>query len=293
MDPSTRLDATTTAVVTDSAADLPVEGRAPNWRVVSIPLHFGSRTYRPGEDIDAAEFYRLLPRADVMPTTSQPSAADLEAVYREVLEDYDSLLVLHLSGKLSGTVDAARAAAREIGEERVAVIETARVSLGLAQLVHRVQARLEAGTTLAEVEDFVSGTLPSSGCIFTVETLEFLQRGGRIGRAQALAGSMLRVRPILALQDGEVGPIGRVRGGHRVLPAMRAALEERTEARGRVHIALGHADRPEGLAALEAMVREARPEAVVDFAGELGPTVGTHGGPGLLGLGYLHDPVDR
>jgi DegV family protein with EDD domain len=292
MEPGTRLDAATTALVTDSSADLPLEGRAANWRVVPIPLHFGSRTYRPGVDIDAAEFYRLLPRAEVMPTTSQPSAADLAAVYREALGAYDTVLVLHISGKLSGTVEAARTAAREIGEDRVAVIETARVSLGLAQLVHRVQARLDAGTTLGEIEDFVIDTLPRSGCIFTVETLEFLQRGGRIGRAQALAGSMLRVRPILALQDGEVGPIGRVRGSHRVLPAMREALEERTDAHGRVHIALGHADRPDGLAALEAMVREARPEAVLDFAGELGPTVGTHGGPGLLGLGYLHDPLD-
>ena len=129
--------------------------------------------------------------------------------------------------------------------------------------------------------------------MFSLETLEFLQRGGRVGRAQAAAGSLLRVRPILQFDDGEVAPHSRVRGSHRVMPAMREYLEERSDPDRPLRVALGHTRRPEIVPELEEMVRQARPRASIDLVSEIGPTVGTHAGPGAYAVAFVHDPLDE
>lgn len=128
--------------------------------------------------------------------------------------------------------------------------------------------------------------------LFTLETLEFLQRGGRIGRAQYMAGSLLKVRPILHIDDGEVNPISKVRGSHKVLPEMRKVIEEHTPADVPLRAVIAHAQRPENVAAVEAMLKEVRPNSTLEYTYELGPTIGTHGGPGTLGLTVVDDPAD-
>ncbi len=206
MDPARRLDAGSTALLTDSGVDLPAALRPPNWRVVPLTIVFGDEALRDGIDLDAAAFYRRLTAADRLPTTAQPSVEDLAAAMRVALERHDSVVALHLSEKLSGTAEAARAAARAVGEERVMVLESGAASLALALLCLRVQARLEAGTTAGELAAAVEALRAGQRTGVCPATLEYLQRGGRIGRAQAMAGSLLRVRPILVIEDGEVGP---------------------------------------------------------------------------------------
>ena len=292
MEPAHHLDASSTAVVTDSSADVPPGRRPPNWRVVPISVSFGAESFADGVDIDAAAFYERLARSDRLPTTSQPPTGLLADVLREALETHETAVVLPLSGRMSGTAEGFRAAAREVGEERVMVLESKSVSLGLGLLALRLQALLERGCTAAEAQDALGELSDAHRVVFSLETLEFVQRGGRIGRAQAVAGSLLRVRPILQFDDGEVAPYSRVRGSHRVMPAMREYLEERSDPDRPLRVALGHTRRPEVVADLEEMVLTARPLASIDLVSEIGPTVGTHAGPGAYAIAFVHDPGD-
>ena len=293
MNPAHHLDASSTALVTDSSADVPPEDRAPNWRVVPIPVAFGGESFSDGVNLDAAEFYERLGRSDRLPTTSQPPTGLLVDALREALETHETAVVLPLSGRMSGTVEGFRAAAREVGEERVLVLESKSVTMGLGLLALRLQALLERGCTAAEAEAAMARLSDDHRVVFSLETLEYLQRGGRIGRAQAVAGSLLRVRPILQFDDGEVAPYSRVRGAHRVMPAMREYIEQHSDPARPLRVALGHTRRPEIIDELEQMVGAAHPGASIDLVTEIGPTVGTHAGPGAYAVAFVHDPLDE
>jgi DegV family protein with EDD domain len=293
MESAHHLDASSTAVVTDSSADVPPERRPSNWRVVPIAVSFGAESFADGVDIDAAGFYQRLERSDRLPTTSQPPTSQLADVLREALETHETAVVLPLSGRMSGTVEGFRAAAGEVGEERVMVLESRSVTIGLGLLALRLQALLERGCTAAEARAALEHLSDAHRVVFTLETLEFAQRGGRVGRVQAVAGSLLRVRPILHFEDGEAAPYSRVRGSHRVMPAMREYLEQRSDPDRLLRVALGHTRRPEVVVPLEKMVRDARPRASIDLVSEIGPTVGTHAGPGAYAVAFVHDPLDE
>lgn len=292
MDPGRRLDAARTALVTDSSADVPADRRPVNWRVVPIPVIFGDESFADGVDIDAAGFYERLARSDRLPTTAQPSVAAIAAVLRDALESHETAVVLPVSGRMSGTLEAARAAAREVDEERVLVLESDSVCVALGLLALRLQARLERGCTAGEAVAAMDRLRADHRCVFSLSTLEYLQRGGRIGRAQAVVGSLLHVRPILQIEDGEVAPAGRVRGAHRVLPAIQEFLERHSEPDRPLRVALGHASRPEVIPQLREMVESCRPRAAIDLVGSVGPTVGTHAGPGAFVIAFVHDPLD-
>ncbi|MDH3227348.1 MAG: DegV family protein [Thermoleophilia bacterium] len=284
IDRTAALSVANTAIYTDSGADLPASLRADNVRVCPLTINFGQESFKDGVDITPEEFYARLSTTSVMPTTAQPSSAELADLYREALAEREYIVALHLSERVSGTAEAARAAAREMGADRISVIYTGQIACGLSLLISRVQEMLEAGTTLAGIEAQVDHFRANCLTLFTLESLEFLQRGGRIGRAQYMAGSLLKVRPILEVADGEVSSVGKVRGAHKVIPALAAALAESTPADTPLRVAIGHAQRPEAVGRVAQMVRETRPQASIEYTFELGPTIGTHGGPGTVGL---------
>ena len=292
VDPTLALTATTTAIVTDSAADLPPDTLTDNTFVVPIPVNFGTETFRPGIDLDAEEFYARLSAGGETPTTASPSVGEFVETYTKALERYETVISLLMNRKMSATVEVARRAGLEVDPDRIIVIETESVSFQLGLLVRRAQARLAQGTTLGEIEDLVDQFRRTQGTVFTLETLEFLRRGGRIGRAKALVGNLLGLRPLLELDDGEVVPVRRVRGADRVLPAMREYLEARSDPARPLRVALGHARASDAIPALDAMVREARPNAIIEMVTEIGPTVGTHAGPGTVAFAFFHDPMD-
>ena len=279
-----RLDAASTAIVYDSTADLP-EGPAAHesWRMVPLTVQFGEVALRDHVDLGAEEFYRRLRASQTLPTTSQPTPAAFAAVYDELLADHDHVVSLHLSGRLSGTVESARLAAAPYGR-RVTVIDTGGVSVLLALAVVEVQRLLDAGTTRAALCRFVDRFRAEAHCVFSLETLEFLVRGGRIGRARALVGGLLAVRPILAVEDGVVTPVRRVRGARRALEALVEELDRRVPPPRPVRVIVAHGAAPEAGRALEAAVRRARPDAELLPMGTIGAVVGTHGGPGVVGL---------
>src|SRR5438876_3589102 len=206
------MDLTTdnTAIVLDSTADYP-EGpdRFPSWRVVPLYVRFGEESFRDYEELGPHESYERLRRAAELPTTSQPTPGDFLAAYED-LARYERILSLHIPAKLSGTVESARRAGEELGGGKVRAIDTGTVSAGLAMLALAVQRRLRRGTTDDEVDALVERFRREGRIIFTVDTLEFLAKGGRIGKAAAMAGQLLNIKPILGLEKGEVVPLKRV-----------------------------------------------------------------------------------
>jgi DegV family protein with EDD domain len=169
------------------------------------------------------------------------------------------------------------------------VIDTRTVSAAIALLGFAVQRRLERGTTDEEVDALFERFQAGQGVVAALDTLDFLARGGRIGRAAAFAGTLLDVKPVLAIRDGEVVPLKRVRGSRKAIEELRAQLVGASEDVDTLHVAMVHAAVPERLELLEAAVREVRPRAQLDLAAELGPVIGTHGGPGALGLFWFDD----
>jgi DegV family protein with EDD domain len=180
-------------------------------------------------------------------------------------------------------------AAEELGDGRVRAIDTETASASIAMLALAIQRRLERGTTDAEIDALVERYRRERGLLFTVDTLEFLQRGGRIGKAAAFAGTLLHVKPILSIEHGEVVPVRRVRGERKAFAELAAALESETRDEPAFRLAVAHAAAPERAAELQALVRERRPHAELELVVALGAVIGAHAGPGTLALFWFRD----
>jgi DegV family protein with EDD domain len=284
------LSAANTAIVLDSTADFPdAPERYPNFRVVPLYVLFGEESFRDYVDIDPTQFYERLQTAAELPTTSQPTPGDFLAVFEELAPNYERILVLPISSTLSGTFASAQAAAEMLGGDKVRVIDTRTVAASLALLAIGVQRRLEAGTTDEEIDAFVAHYQQAHHLLFTVNTLEYLAKGGRIGKAAAFAGNLLNVKPILTIRDGEVIPLKRVRGNHKAFAEFRTLFESTSTDSPDLKIGIAHAAAPERLEALRELVQHARPHAQIEIATELGAVIGTHAGPGTVGFFWYDD----
>jgi fatty acid kinase fatty acid binding subunit len=284
-----QLSAENTAIVLDSTADCPdPQARHANWRMVPLYVRFGEETFREYVDLEPEEFYRRLRQSSEPPRSSQPTPADFAAAYEELAE-YQTILAVMLSAKLSGTLESARLGAESNGDGRVTLIDSGVICGGAVILADALQRRLERGTTMEELLGVVERFKRTRGLLFTVETLEYLVRGGRVGKASGLAGQLLNVKPILYFDDGEVAPLKRVRGRAKALAEFEALFLEGTEDSQDLHVGVGHADAPEDAARLVERLQAARPTASLDIVTTLGPVIGTHGGPGTLGLFWFQD----
>ena len=284
-----QLSAENTAVVLDSTADYP-EGpaRFPNWRVVPLYVRFGDESFRDYVELGPHEFYERLRSAPELPTTSQPTPGDFLGVYEE-LAAYERILSLHIPLKMSGTIESARRAGEELGGSKVRAIDSGTVSAGLALLALAVQRRLERGTTDEEIDELIERFQGASRIVWTVDTLEFLAKGGRIGKAAAMAGQLLNIKPILGIQEGEVVPLKRVRGSHKAFLEFVQAFEAGSVDRPSLKVGIAHAEAPDRLESLRELVRRTRPQAEIEVETMLGAVVGTHSGPGAVGFFWFDD----
>ena len=283
------LTAENTAIVVDSTADFPeAPQRFPNWRVVPLYVRFGDQSFRDYVELDPDAFYARLRAAPETPTTSQPTPGDFLSAYEE-LAGYERILSVHIAGKLSGTIESARAAASELGGDRVRAIDSESASAAVAMLGLAIQRRLAAGTTDEEVDALVDRYRRSAGLLFTVDTFEYLVRGGRVGRARGWAGELLHIKPILSIREGEVLPVKRVRGNRKAFLEFENAFAADTRDEPTLRVGIAHAEAPERAEALRTMVRETRPEAEIEIVTALGPVVGAHAGPGTVGFFWFDD----
>jgi DegV family protein with EDD domain len=270
-----------TAIVTDSTADLP-SALAAEQRITVIPLtlNLDGRSYADGVDITPGEFYTKLAHAGGHPTTSQPTPAGFEAAYRELLEDHDEVVSIHISEKLSGTLRSAQLAAEAVDPERIHAVDSEFASMPLAALTLVAAAVAARGGRASEVLAEVARVREAMRCYFAVATLEYLRRGGRIGAASALLGSVLQIKPILALSDGQVAPLERVRTSDRALGRI-VELGAEVDRGGGLCLVVGHAAAEDAALAIAERLERVAETLIVQ---PLGPVVGAHAGPGTVGL---------
>jgi DegV family protein with EDD domain len=281
------LTAQNTAIVLDSTADFPeAQQRFPNWRVVPLYVLFGDESYRDYVELAPPEFYARLRTSEQLPTTSQPTPGDFLQTYEE-LAAYDRIYSLHISAALSGTYQSAATAAAEVGD-KVRCVDSESASAAIAMLGMAIQTRLVSGTTDEEIDALNGRYRDQAHLIFTVDTLEFLRRGGRIGRASAWAGQLLHVKPILTIER-EVVPLKRVRGNQKAFQEFVSSFTSTTQDTSTLKVGIAHADAPERARQLEKMVHAERPEAEIEIVTTLGAVVGTHAGPGTVGFFWFDD----
>jgi DegV family protein with EDD domain len=273
------------AVVTDSAACVPPElVRAYGIGVVPFQLIWDGQTYRDGVDLAPEAFYRRFRTSDTYPTTSQPTLASFLETYRALAAEAVGIASVHVAGNLTSGIQVARQAAQEMPDVDIRVIDThtAAPCEGFVAVAAARAAR--DGANLEEVVAVAEACREKVGMFFTMETLEHLRRGGRIGQAATLLGSRLHIQPVLTLPEGEVRPIGLTRGRHRAQERM---LSELTRAVGDhpVRIAVFHADVPDEALALGEVVRQ-RVRCIEYWLANFTPVMGAHTGPGILGVCY-------
>ncbi len=271
-------------VVTDSTSDLPQE-LCEQLGIAMVPLYvmFGDESYKDRQDITAAGFYEKMASAAVLPHTSQPSPADFLEVYQASSEPGDDIVSIHVSAKLSGTIQSANLAKSMLHDRRVLVVDSFSVSQGLGLAVVAAAEAANAGKSAAEVAEIAAAVSAQLGMVYSVDSLDHLQRTGRIGKAAALVGGLLAVRPLLTIEDGLVAPLDKVRGKARVLPRMLEIMQERTPAGRAVIVALVHGGAPAEAEELEARVRSLYHVRRL-LHGWVGPVIGANAGPKILGL---------
>ncbi len=278
-------------IVTDSVSDLPREiARAYGIAVVPLYVTVGGETYRDGVEMDADRFYSLLPGLPSLPTTSQPSVADFESVYRRLLDEGRRIVSIHVSAKLSGTLNSATRAMESLdAASRIEIVDS-RLAGGAQALLALSAARWTGETSdLAEVTRRVRRAIPSNHGYVLVDTLEYLRKGGRIGKAQAFLGGILNFKPIISIRDGEAHPVERprsyARASARIIEIVRALAPV-----SRMHVSYATGlRRAEAICA--AMSDLVEPKNVV--LSRFGPVLGTHLGPNTIGVAVTQGSPDE
>jgi len=277
----------TVRIVTDSSADLPAD-LVQQHGITVLPCYVvvDDQTFKDGVEINADDFYRRLQVDGRTPTTAQPTVADFQEVYRDLAGQGDQVLSIHVSGKLSGTLNSAEQAKASLDGAEIELIDSqlASIPLGLAVLDAAVTASV--GGSLQEVAEKVRQGLGLHHGLFALDTLEYLQKGGRIGKASAFLGSILHVKPILKLQDGEAHPVERPRNRER---AMRRLVELASELAPVRRLAVIYSTDPDRMATLKQDLTELLPADQIIEA-RFGSTLGTYIGPDALGVAITQEP---
>jgi DegV family protein with EDD domain len=271
-------------VVTDSTSDiLPGEATRLGIDVVPLTVRFGDEQFRDGIDLSPEQFYDRLPTTTVQPSTSQPTPEQFTVVYRRLLDAGDTVVSVHISSKLSGTLQSASLAAQEFPAGSVRVVDSTTVSAGMQFLVRAALDDIAAGCDGVEVEKRIIGRRERVGVHVLLDTLTYLARGGRIGRAQSLLGGILNVKPLLCVRDGEVHPEARVRSRKQGIDRMVEVARSQRPLQG---LAVFHCGAPELVELIEPQLRVDHP-GVELLVGQLGAVVGTYSGPGGVGIALL------
>jgi len=277
------------AIVTDSTPNIPEHLIKENQiHVVPLNVIWGEESYYDGVEITNAEFYTRLETDKVMPSTSQPSIAEFEVVFRSLYEDGYEILGDFLSEDLSGTISSATQAKKMLPKATIEIVNSRSLAMAHGFQVLGAARAAKNGASLAECKRIAEDARDRSGVFFVLDTLEFLHRGGRIGGAKRFVGTLLNVKPILTIEDGTIITLDQVRTQKKALEAIVDLIVERTKGHKNIQLATLHANNPETAQHILDAAAERLPLAEKVFA-ELSPVLGTHAGPGAVGLAYLVD----
>ena len=280
------------AIVTDSTAYIPQE-TLQGLPVFTIPLHviWGDETYRDNVDITQKVFYERLGSSKIMPSTSQPSPQEFVELYKNIAKEYDEILSIHISSLLSGTVDSAVQATKILPKLKIEVVDSKSTSMGLGFLVLTAARYVQAGENLQRCKELIESARNRVRIFFILKTLEFLKRGGRIGSASALLGAALNLKPILMVEEGVIKPFAKVRTMQKALIRLTEILKENIEGKTPVHLAIIQAEAEDDAIFLQnEITNNLKKEDIAEFfkAG-ISPVIGTHAGPGAVGICFLTD----
>ena len=278
------------SIVTDSTADLP-PALCQEYGITVVPLKviFGQESFRDGVDLTSGQFFQRLRESPQLPTTSQPAPSEFLAAYQPLAQRGDSIISIHLASSLSGTFQSAQLAKTMLAYPDLEVVDSRSASLGLGQLALAAARAARAGLDKEEVLAVVTRAMASLRVYFLVDTLEYLQKGGRIGRAQAFLGTLLSIKPLLALRDSGVHPLEKARGKARGLDRLAEIIAAGFPPDQPVWCGLVHGSDPEGLSQLRERV-VSRLNCTQVLTAEVGPVIATHTGPGVLGVMAFPDP---
>lgn len=276
----------TVKIITDSTSDIPSQvAQELGITVIPLHVHFGTDVYRDGVDLSAAEFYRKLVTSKSLPTTSTISPGEFAEIYDDLSEQTDEILAVVISSKLSATHEAALQG-RELRKRkdcRVEVIDSQLVLMALGLIVIAAAKESQAGASLEQVVSIVGRALPKVHIRMAFDTLEYVRKGGRIGRAEAFLGTLLSFKPILTIKEGEATPVARERTRPRAIEHLRRFATGFTNIK---EMAVEYTTTPEEAAALVQYLDQAFPKGRI-YMSTVGSVMGTHLGPGALGVAIL------
>lgn len=277
------------AIVTDSTAYIPPDLLEKHQITVAPQvLIWGDETYRDGIDISPVEFYQRLANTDIMPSTSQVTPADFKEIFEKLHGEGKEILTILISEKLSKTVNSANLASQMVPDARVVVVNSDTTAMEMGFHVLTAARAAENGASLEECEAIAKAARENSGVIFAVDTLEFLYRGGRIGGASRFLGTALQLKPLLELIDGRIEALERVRTKKKAHNRLKELIVERVAGKDNVRLATLHANAAEDAQALLDEINGVVNAEEVVFS-EVSPVIGTHAGPGTVGIAYMTD----
>jgi len=270
-------------LVTDSTAYLPPEIKARfNVHTISLKIIVDGQTYDEDGGITKDKFYRLLAKVDTTPTTSQPSAGEFMALYQQLAVGDDEVISVHISSGLSGTVPNALAAAQEVAPDRISVIDSRTTAIGLVIMVAAAGEALAAGRTRPQVVSMLERMVRECVAFFSVEDLAYLQKGGRINTATRFLGTLMSIKPILYLNEGKIEALDKVRTTRKARVRLLDEVEQRMAGR-LVRVSVTHVQAQEAAVDIATLARQ-RLNCKEVYLSELGPAIGSHTGPGLVGI---------
>lgn len=274
-------------IITDSTCDLSPE-LAETWgvRVIPLSVSFGDQTYTDGVTIDKPTFYSKLSEAEKLPTTSQPNPADMLEQMTPLLEQGDEIIGIFLSSKLSGTFQSATIAADMAESDRIYLVDSLNATFGMGLLVQIAVRLRDEGKTAAEIVATLEELKKRIRVIAFVDTLKYLQMGGRISAATAVVGNLLGINPLISIIDGAVESIGKARGRKAAYRHLKTMFEQETADLG-YPVFFGHSNDPSAMTDLEAAIRPCFEHPAETYYAEIGSAIGTHVGPGAAGIAYI------
>lgn len=281
---------TQVAIVTDSTAYIPKELESEyKFQIAPLQLIWGEEQFRDGVDIQPVQFYEKLQHAEIMPSTSQATPGAFKEIYKELLSQGYDIFSIHISSKLSGTIDSAQQAKAMLEVDNIEIFDSETAGMALGFQVLAVARAAANGASIKDCIKIAQKARENTGVLFAVNTLEFLHRGGRIGGGQAFLGTMLKLKPILEVREGKIEAAGKVRTMTKAVDKVIEIVKSKVGNKTPIRIAIQHANAlPEAHNLLEKVLHSFPEGDVVEaFIADVSPAIGTHTGPGVVGIAYM------
>jgi DegV family protein with EDD domain len=278
-------DKMTIKIVTDSASDIPREvAQKLGISIMPLTVSFGKKLYRDGVDLNAEEFYSKLAQSKALPKTSQPSTGNFIGVYEAIAQQNSEIISIHLSRKLSGTYNAALLAKEAMEKDcHIEIVDSESVSMGLELTAIAAAKAIQAGASFKEAMDIVRQSIPRIRLLAFFQTLEYAEKGGRLGKGKALLGTLLHVKPLITIREGEVQPFGMARTRTGALQRLYAFAKTLLHIR---ELSIMYTTIFEEVKILAGLLEPIFPQDRI-FVAQAGSILGTHTGPGTLAVAAL------